>query len=73
MIELYYWTTPNGHKITMFREEAGLPYIIEPVNRFPSIQARPATVRAYAKAQSINTQPTVTEEGKKVLFGQTAR
>jgi GST-like protein len=40
---------------------------------FQSIQARPATVRAYAKAQSINTQPTVTEEGKKVLFGQTAR
>jgi len=27
MIELYYWTTPNGHKITIFLEEAGLPYI----------------------------------------------
>jgi len=26
MIELYYWTTPNGHKITMFLEEAGLEY-----------------------------------------------
>src|SRR5882672_9664681 len=24
MIDLYYWTTPNGHKITMFLEEAGL-------------------------------------------------
>ena len=23
MIDLYYWTTPNGHKITMFLEEAG--------------------------------------------------
>ena len=22
MIELYYWTTPNGHKVTMFLEEA---------------------------------------------------
>ena len=32
MIELYYWTTPNGHKITMFLEEAGLPYRILPVN-----------------------------------------
>ena len=31
MIELYYWTTPNGHKITMFLEEAGLPYTIKPV------------------------------------------
>lgn len=32
MIDLYYWTTPNGHKITMFLEEAGLPYNIVPVN-----------------------------------------
>lgn len=32
MIELYYWTTPNGHKITMFLEEVGLPYTIIPVN-----------------------------------------
>lgn len=32
MIELYYWPTPNGHKITIFLEEAGLPYEIRPVN-----------------------------------------
>lgn len=32
MIELYYWTTPNGHKITMFLEEAKLAYRIIPVN-----------------------------------------
>jgi GST-like protein len=32
MIELYYWPTPNGHKITLFLEEAGLPYTIKPVN-----------------------------------------
>ena len=32
MIDLYYWTTPNGHKITMFLEEAGLPYNIIPIN-----------------------------------------
>ncbi len=32
MIDLYYWTTPNGHKITMFLEETGLPYRIVPVN-----------------------------------------
>ena len=32
MIDLYYWTTPNGHKITIFLEEAGLPYRIVPVN-----------------------------------------
>ncbi len=32
MIDLYYWTTPNGHKITMFLEEAGLEYEVIPVN-----------------------------------------
>jgi GST-like protein len=32
MIDLYYWTTPNGHKITIFLEETGLPYNIKPVN-----------------------------------------
>ncbi|TCM12840.1 GST-like protein [Novosphingobium sp. PhB165] len=32
MIDLYYWTTPNGHKITIFLEETGLPYRITPVN-----------------------------------------
>jgi GSH-dependent disulfide-bond oxidoreductase len=32
MIDLHYWTTPNGHKVTMFLEETGLPYRIVPVN-----------------------------------------
>jgi GSH-dependent disulfide-bond oxidoreductase len=32
MIDLYYWTTPNGHKITIFLEETGLPYSIKPVD-----------------------------------------
>ena len=32
MIDLYYWTTPNGHKITMFLEEARLEYRLKPVN-----------------------------------------
>jgi GST-like protein len=32
MIELHYWTTPNGHKITIFLEETGLPYALKPVN-----------------------------------------
>src|SRR5437764_8394296 len=32
MIELHYWTTPNGHKITIFLEESGLPCKVVPVN-----------------------------------------
>lgn len=32
MIDLYYWTTPNGHKVTMLLEELGLAYRIIPIN-----------------------------------------
>jgi GST-like protein len=32
MLDLYYWTTPNGHKITIFLEETALPYNIKPIN-----------------------------------------
>jgi GSH-dependent disulfide-bond oxidoreductase len=42
MIDLYYWTTPNGHKITMFLEETGLPYRIIPVDIGSGAQFAPA-------------------------------
>jgi GST-like protein len=45
MIDLYYWTTPNGHKITMFLEEAGLPYRILPVNISQGEQFAPEFLR----------------------------
>ena len=32
MIDLYYWPTPNGHKVTLLLEEAGLEYRIRPVD-----------------------------------------
>ncbi len=39
---------------------------------FETIAARPATIRAYAKGKAVNTTPTITEESKKLLFGQGA-
>jgi len=42
MIDLYYWTTPNGHKITIFLEETGLPYTLKPVNIGKGEQFDPA-------------------------------
>jgi GST-like protein len=42
VIDLYYWTTPNGHKITMFLEETGLAYRIVPVNIAAGAQFEPA-------------------------------
>jgi GST-like protein len=41
MIELHYWPTPNGHKITLFLEEAALPYEIKPVNIGAGEQFKP--------------------------------
>ena len=41
MITLYYWPTPNGHKVTIFLEEAGVPYSIAPVNIGEGEQFRP--------------------------------
>lgn len=41
MIELYYWPTPNGHKITLFLEESGLPYSLEPVDISAGAQFAP--------------------------------
>src|SRR4029453_18068495 len=41
MIDLYYWPTPNGHKVTMFLEEAGLPYTIKPVDIRSGDQFKP--------------------------------
>ena len=32
MIDLHYWPTPNGHKITMMLEEVALPYAVHAVN-----------------------------------------
>ena len=41
MIELYYWPTPNGHKITLFLEEAGVPYTVHPVDIGAGDQFKP--------------------------------
>jgi GST-like protein len=32
MIDLHYWPTPNGHKVTLFLEETAMPYRIIPVD-----------------------------------------
>lgn len=45
MIDLYYWTTPNGHKITIFLEEAELPYTIKPINISTGAQFEPGFLK----------------------------
>jgi glutathione S-transferase/GST-like protein len=40
-IDLYYWPTPNGWKITIALEEMGLPYAVHPVNIGAGDQFKP--------------------------------
>jgi GST-like protein len=61
MIDLYYWTTPNGHKITMFLEEAGLPYTIHPVNIGKGEQFEPA----FLKISPNNRIPAIVDHAPK--------
>ena len=45
MIDLYYWPTPNGHKLTIFLEEAETPYRLLPVNITKGEQFQPDFLR----------------------------
>ena len=45
MIELYYWPTPNGHKITIFLEEASQDYRIVPIDISAGDQFKPEFLR----------------------------
>jgi GST-like protein len=40
---------------------------------FEAIKSRPATLRAYERGAAISSNPTVDEESRKILFGQTAQ
>ena len=55
MIELHYWPTPNGHKITIFLEETGLPYEIKPVDISAGDQFKPD----FLKLSPNNRMPAI--------------
>ena len=61
MIELYYWPTPNGHKVTMFLEEAGLPYEIVPINIGKGDQFKPD----FLKIAPNNRMPAIIDRAPK--------
>jgi GSH-dependent disulfide-bond oxidoreductase len=43
--DIYFWTTPNGYKVLLFAEEAGIPYTIKPVNISKAEQFQPEFLR----------------------------
>jgi GSH-dependent disulfide-bond oxidoreductase len=67
MIDLYYWPTPNGHKITLFLEEAKLPYRIVPVDIGKGDQFKPE----FLAFSPNNRMPAIIDhapaEGKKPI------
>jgi GST-like protein len=54
-IEIYFWPTPNGHKITIMAEECGLPYTIKPVNIARGDQFKPE----FLKIAPNNRMPAI--------------
>ena len=57
MIDLHYWPTPNGHKITIFLEEVGLTYQIKPVNIGKGEQFQPD----FLKIAPNNRMPAIVD------------
>jgi len=57
MIDLHYWPTPNGHKITLFLEEAGLEYRIVPVDIGKGAQFEPD----YLRISPNNKMPAIVD------------
>jgi GSH-dependent disulfide-bond oxidoreductase len=54
-IELYYWPTPNGFKISIMLEECGLPYVMKPVNISKGEQFNPD----FLKISPNNRMPAI--------------
>ena len=61
MIDLHYWPTPNGHKITIFLEEAGLPYTIHRVDIGKGDQFKPD----FLKIAPNNRMPAIVDHAPK--------
>jgi GST-like protein len=56
-IELYYWPTPNGFKISIMLEECGLPYTLLPVNISKGEQFKPD----FLKISPNNRMPAIVD------------
>ena len=58
MIDLYYWATPNGHKITIALEEMELDYQIFPINIMENDQFQPD----FLKISPNNKIPAIVDQ-----------
>ena len=56
-IDLYYWPTPNGWKVSIMLEECGLPYTVRPVNIGVGDQFK----RSFLKIAPNNRMPAIVD------------
>jgi GSH-dependent disulfide-bond oxidoreductase len=75
MIDLYYWPTPNGKKITIMLEEVGLPYRIHPVNINKDDQFKPEFLAISPNNKmpaivdrSVDGNPSLFESGAILIY-----
>lgn len=66
-IQLYYWSTPNGHKITIFLEEAELDYQIHPVNIGQGDQFKPEFLKISPNNKIPAIVDTVPDDGGEAI------
>jgi GST-like protein len=57
MIDVYFWPTPNGHKVTIVLEELGLPYRVIPINIGKGDQFKPE----FLKISPNNKMPAIVD------------
>lgn len=72
MIDVYYWPTPNGRKVTILLEELGQPYNVVPVNIGKGDQFKPE----FLKISPNNKMPAIVDsdgpDGKPVSVFESA-
>jgi len=52
MLDLYFWTTPNGYKVTILLEELGLQYNVVPVHIGKGEQFKPDFLKNQSEQQN---------------------
>jgi GST-like protein len=62
MIELYYWPTPNGHKVSIMLEECGLEYEVKPID----IGAGDQFARDFLEISPNNRMPAIVDTETRV-------
>jgi GST-like protein len=68
MLDLYFWPTPNGKKVTILLEELGVPYTIKPVNIMRGDQFTPEFLKISPNNRMPALVDTEAKDGPLAIF-----